>query len=335
MARKVVGVGSVGTRAFIVLLQGRDQHDPLFLQVKEATRSVLEGPLPKSRYKEHGERVVTASGCCRPPATSSWAGSGHRRHPLLLLAPAARHEGLGRGRVDDPGRPRVLCRICGWTLARAHARSGDPSRSPPTSAKMTSSTGRSATSPNAMPTRTSRTTRHSPARSTPDDYRYLKASSGWSGLAAGWCGDRLLVLADQPTQPANARRAWPLPPAPASGLPGDGRDLAGEPIHLPIATPVRRRRVRAGCFIRRPARPDPGSGTRSGWRTPGLDPADQPTQLAHRAFQQVGVGRVDRRAGISEAPRATKLLWLFRARANPRMTAACGAVPKRGTELDR
>ncbi|HSO56075.1 MAG TPA: DUF2252 domain-containing protein, partial [Actinomycetes bacterium] len=58
VARKVVGVGSVGTREFIVLLQGRDQHDPLFLQVKEATRSVLEGPLPKSRYKEHGERVV-------------------------------------------------------------------------------------------------------------------------------------------------------------------------------------------------------------------------------------------------------------------------------------
>ena len=56
MARKVVGVGSVGTREFIVLLQGRDQHDPLFLQVKEATRSVLEGPLPKSRYKS------TASG---------------------------------------------------------------------------------------------------------------------------------------------------------------------------------------------------------------------------------------------------------------------------------
>src|SRR4030095_16581925 len=56
VARKVVGVGSVGTRAFIVLLQGRDQQDPLFLQVKEATRSVLEGPLPKSRYKQHGER---------------------------------------------------------------------------------------------------------------------------------------------------------------------------------------------------------------------------------------------------------------------------------------
>jgi hypothetical protein len=52
------GVGSVGTRAFIVLLQGRDQGDPLFLQVKEATRSVLEDHLPKSRHKQHGQRVV-------------------------------------------------------------------------------------------------------------------------------------------------------------------------------------------------------------------------------------------------------------------------------------
>jgi Uncharacterized protein conserved in bacteria (DUF2252) len=57
-ARKVVGVGSVGTRAFIVLLQGRDAHDPLFLQVKEATASVLEAYLPTSRYRQHGERVV-------------------------------------------------------------------------------------------------------------------------------------------------------------------------------------------------------------------------------------------------------------------------------------
>ena len=57
-ARKVVGVGSVGTRAFIVLLQGRDAQDPLFLQIKEATSSVLEGYLPKSRYRQHGARVV-------------------------------------------------------------------------------------------------------------------------------------------------------------------------------------------------------------------------------------------------------------------------------------
>jgi len=58
VARKVVGVGSVGTRAFIVLLQGRETHDPLFLQIKEATASVLEDHLPKSPYQQHGERVV-------------------------------------------------------------------------------------------------------------------------------------------------------------------------------------------------------------------------------------------------------------------------------------
>ena len=129
MARKVVGVGSVGTREFIALLQGRDQHDPLFLQVKEATRSVLEGPLPKSRYKHHGERVVDGQRLLQAASDIflGWAQAKLRRHPLLLLAPAARHEGLGRGRVDGAGRAsRFYAGICGWTLARAHARSGDP-----------------------------------------------------------------------------------------------------------------------------------------------------------------------------------------------------------------
>jgi uncharacterized protein (DUF2252 family) len=59
LARKVVGVGSVRTLAYIVLLQGRDQHDPLFLQLKEAVASVLEDHLPASRYRHHGQRVVS------------------------------------------------------------------------------------------------------------------------------------------------------------------------------------------------------------------------------------------------------------------------------------
>ena len=90
VARKVVGVGSVGTRAFIVLLQGRDDGDPLFLQVKEATASVLEDHLPKSRYTQHGERVV--QGQRRMQAASDiflgWTtGAGHVA--VLLLAPAS------------------------------------------------------------------------------------------------------------------------------------------------------------------------------------------------------------------------------------------------------
>src|SRR6476469_9824135 len=74
VARKVVGVGSVGTRAFIVLLQGRDEKDPLFLHVKEATKSVLEDHLPKSISSSPASGWCRDSGSCRPPATSTWAG---------------------------------------------------------------------------------------------------------------------------------------------------------------------------------------------------------------------------------------------------------------------
>ena len=128
MARKVVGVGSVGTRAFIALLQGRDQRDPLFLQVKEATTSVLEDHLAKSRYRQHGERVVY----------------GQR----MLQAASDIYLGWTKGALDDtrhyywrqlrdmkgsadvetmaPVGLNFYAGICGWTLARAHARSGDP-----------------------------------------------------------------------------------------------------------------------------------------------------------------------------------------------------------------
>jgi uncharacterized protein (DUF2252 family) len=91
VARKVVGVGSVGTRAFIVLLQGRDAQDPLFLQVKEATASVLGAYLPKSRYRQNGERVVRRG----------------RRAAASLRRPIA----------DDylrPGRTSIRCVSCRW-----------------------------------------------------------------------------------------------------------------------------------------------------------------------------------------------------------------------------
>ena len=109
VARKVVGVGSVGTRAFIVLLQGRDAHDPLFLQIKEATASVLEPYVGKSRYRQHGERVVQGQRMMQA-ASDIYLGwtKGAGRAPPLLLAPAARHEGLGAGRGDDAARAHVL-----------------------------------------------------------------------------------------------------------------------------------------------------------------------------------------------------------------------------------
>ena len=127
VARKVVGVGSVGTRAFIVLLQGRDAHDPLFLQVKEATASVLEPHVRKSRYRQHGERVVQGQRLMQAASDIylGWTrGVDVRRHFYWRQL----RDMKGSALVEEM-RPIALtfyAGICGWTLARAHARSGDP-----------------------------------------------------------------------------------------------------------------------------------------------------------------------------------------------------------------
>ena len=126
MARKVVGVGSVGTRAFIVLLQGRDQNDPLFLQVKEATASVLEDHLPKSLFKQPGERVVQGQRMMQSSERHlPGLDEGLPGLPLPLLAPTARHEGSVIVESLSPVSLEFYAHACGWTLARAHARSGD------------------------------------------------------------------------------------------------------------------------------------------------------------------------------------------------------------------
>ena len=127
MAHKVVGVGSVGARAFIVLLQGRDENDPLFLQVKEASASVLEDHLPKSRYKQPGERVVQGQRLMQAASDIylGWTkGVQENRHlywrQLRDMKVSAEIEAL------SPTGLAFYAHWCGWTLARAHARSGDP-----------------------------------------------------------------------------------------------------------------------------------------------------------------------------------------------------------------
>jgi uncharacterized protein (DUF2252 family) len=127
VARKVVGVGSVGTRAFIVLLQGRDQQDPLFLQVKEATASVLEGPLAKRRHAQHGQRVVAGQRMMQAVSDIflGWTkGADRTRHYYWRQL----RDMKGSAEVETmvPGNLSFYAGICGWTLARAHARSGDP-----------------------------------------------------------------------------------------------------------------------------------------------------------------------------------------------------------------
>ena len=127
VARKVVGVGSVGTRAFIGLLQGRDQQDPLFLQVKEATSSVLEGPLPKSRYRQHGQRVVDGQRMMQAASDIflGWTkGVDVTRH--FYWRQLRDMKGSADVEAMVPVGLSFYAGICGWTLARAHARSGDP-----------------------------------------------------------------------------------------------------------------------------------------------------------------------------------------------------------------
>jgi uncharacterized protein (DUF2252 family) len=129
MARKVVGVGSVGTRCWIALMLGRDDNDPLFLQIKEAQTSVLSPYLGASEYANQGERVVAGQRLMQA-ASDIFLGwqrttglDGQYRDfyirqlrdwkfsfPIEAMAPA----GL-----------RVYAEVCGGTLARAHARSGD------------------------------------------------------------------------------------------------------------------------------------------------------------------------------------------------------------------
>jgi len=127
VARKVVGVGSVGTRAFIVLLQGRDQHDPLFLQVKEATASVLEDQLPKSRYKQHGQRVVQGQRMLQA-ASDIYLGWTKGRDGTRHFYWRQLRDMKGSADVESmaPVGLSFYAGVCGWTLARAHARSGDP-----------------------------------------------------------------------------------------------------------------------------------------------------------------------------------------------------------------
>jgi uncharacterized protein (DUF2252 family) len=130
IARKVVGVGSVGTRTWIVLLQGRNDQDPLFLQVKEAQASVLGPYLAKSTYTNQGQRVVEGQWLMQ---AASDIFLGWERVPVGL--DGIPHDFYVRQLWDwkisadidimSPGEAQVYGKMCGWTLARAHARSGD------------------------------------------------------------------------------------------------------------------------------------------------------------------------------------------------------------------
>ena len=128
-ARKVVGVGSVGTRAWILLLVGRDDNDPLFLQFKEAQASVLEPFLGKSRYAQHGQRVVEGQRMMQaaPDILLGWERivtiDGQTKDFYIRQLWDAK--GSAEVELMDSSGLEAYSKICSWTLARAHARSGD------------------------------------------------------------------------------------------------------------------------------------------------------------------------------------------------------------------
>jgi len=129
MARKVVGVGSVGTRAWIVLLLGRDEDDPLFLQAKEAEASVLEEFLAPSRHAPAGARVVHGQHLMQE---TSDIFLGYQRVEApdgverdFYVRQLRDWKGAALVETMTPATMVVYARLCAWTLARAHARSGD------------------------------------------------------------------------------------------------------------------------------------------------------------------------------------------------------------------
>lgn len=129
MARKVVGVGSVGTRAWIVLLRGRDDDDPLLLQAKEAEASVLERFLPRSEYAQHGERVVRGQRLMQAASDIFLGWQQVTGFDGVVRDFYLRQLHDWKGGVDVevmvPEGATLYAGACGETLARAHARSGD------------------------------------------------------------------------------------------------------------------------------------------------------------------------------------------------------------------
>jgi uncharacterized protein (DUF2252 family) len=129
MARKVVGVGSVGTRAWVVLFMGRDAGDPLLLQLKEAQRSVLEPFAGACEYESQGRRVVEGQRLIQAASDPmlgwyelrAWDGQMHDFYVRQLWDGKA---SIGLPGLTPPGLA-AYGDSCGWTLARAHARSGD------------------------------------------------------------------------------------------------------------------------------------------------------------------------------------------------------------------
>jgi len=126
IARKVVGVGSVGTHCWIALCSAdREDDDPLFLQIKEANRSVLEPWIGTSSHATHGERVVVGQRLMQA-ASDMFLGWTKFRERTYYVRQLRDMKGSADVATMTPSMLGTYGAICGFTLARAHARTGDP-----------------------------------------------------------------------------------------------------------------------------------------------------------------------------------------------------------------
>jgi len=127
VVRKVVGVGSVGTRCWVIFLRGNHDEDPLFLQLKEAQPSVMEPYIGKSKYSNHGQRVVAGQRLIQgaPDIFLGWGEQGGIQYYVRQLRDM-------KGGVEfDPQKVKIenlpqYAALCAWAMALAHAKSGDP-----------------------------------------------------------------------------------------------------------------------------------------------------------------------------------------------------------------
>jgi uncharacterized protein (DUF2252 family) len=126
VARKVVGVGSVGTRCWIIFLSGNNSNDPLFLQLKEAQPSVLEPFVSKSKYSNHGQRVVAGQRLTQaaPDIFLGWGELGGIHFYVRQLRDMKGGVEFDREKVTVKNLPQYSS-LCAWALALSHAKSGD------------------------------------------------------------------------------------------------------------------------------------------------------------------------------------------------------------------
>jgi uncharacterized protein (DUF2252 family) len=129
-ARKVVGVGSVGTEAFMILLMGDRQDDPLFLQVKEASESVLAPYAGASEYEHAGERVVQGQRLMQAASDAflGWVTGTGKKGRQFYVRQLRDMKGSALVDLMPPKRLALYAGVCGSTLARAHARTGDAAK---------------------------------------------------------------------------------------------------------------------------------------------------------------------------------------------------------------